>query len=49
MIFYMHFKGIKIVAPVNKSKKLIKYVKNENIMIKTNRLIQHICLTDFAI
>ena len=49
----MHFKDIKGVASMNKSKKKkikkkIKYMKNGNIMIKTNIHIQHF-LTDFAI
>ena len=49
----MHFKGIKNVTSLNKSKKKkkkkrIKYMQNENI-IKTNIHIQHIYLTDFSI
>ena len=46
---YMHFKGIQSVASLNKSKKWIKYMKNENIMIKTIIHMQHICLSYFAI
>ena len=41
MICNMHFKDIKCVASVNKSqkkKKRIKYMKNKNIMIKTNNI-----------
>ena len=56
MISYMCFKDIKCAAPINKiikkkdkKKKKIKYMKNENIMIKTIIHIQHIFLTDFAI
>ena len=52
----MHFKDIKSVASMSKSnnknkkrKKTIKYMKNENIIIKTNIHIQYICLTDFVI
>ena len=34
---------------MNKSKnEKIKYMENENIMIKTKIHVQHICLTDFA-
>ena len=49
MIFYMHFKGIKNIASMNKSKKKkwVKYMKNENITIENVIHIQHICLTDF--
>ena len=49
MISYMHFKGIQSVASLNKSKKWIKYMKNENIMIKTIIHMQHIYLSYFAI
>ena len=53
MISNMHFKDIKGASSMNKSKKTkkkrIKYMKNENIMIKTNIHIQRVCLTDFAI
>ena len=52
MISYMDFKGLKSIASMKKSKKKkkrIKYMKQENIMIKTNIHIQHIWLTDFAI
>ena len=46
----MHFKDIESVTLMNKSKKKsIKYMKNKNIMIKTNKHIQNICLTDFTI
>ena len=31
-----------------KQEKRIKYMKRENIIIKINIYIQHICLTDFA-
>ena len=46
---YIHFKGIKNVASINKSKKKkkIKYLKSEN-MIKTNAHVRHICLNKFS-
>ena len=34
---------------INKSNKRIKYMKNGNIMIKTNIHTQNTCLTGFAI
>ena len=49
MISYMHFKGIKSVVSLSKSKKEAKYTKHENIIIQTIIHTQHICLSYFAI
>ena len=49
ILHYMHFKGIKSVVSLSKSKKEAKYIKNENIIIQTSIHTQHICLSYFAI
>ena len=52
LISNIHFEGIKsgisMKKATKKEEKKIKYMKNENTIIKTNIHTQHICLTDFA-